>query len=86
MFEKNELKKYQTFLSLGSTERSECEELVDDEERKHISEAFLKITLHFLRKMNQERLADCLQSSKIFYTYFSPIFINFTLTASIHCV
>ncbi|XP_053275477.1 NACHT, LRR and PYD domains-containing protein 3 [Pleuronectes platessa] len=40
----------------------------------------MKITLHFLRKLKQERLADCLQSSKMFYTHFSPNFINFTLT------
>ncbi|CAB1435314.1 unnamed protein product [Pleuronectes platessa] len=60
-YEKNELKNFQTFLSLGDTERSEYEELVDDEERK-LREAFMKITLHFLRKLKQERLADCLQS------------------------
>ncbi|XP_019963005.2 NACHT, LRR and PYD domains-containing protein 3-like [Paralichthys olivaceus] len=62
MFEKNELKKFQKFLSLDYTERSEFEEVVEDEGRKNISEAFLKITQHFLRKMKQEELADCLQS------------------------
>ncbi|KAM3623143.1 uncharacterized protein V6R79_007576 [Siganus canaliculatus] len=34
----------------------------DDEEQRCIREAFVKITLHFLRKMKQEELADCLQS------------------------
>lgn len=40
---------------------------MDDEDEEQIrssKEAFLKITLHFLQKMKQEELADCLESSK----------------------
>lgn len=36
----------------------------DEEERSSSSEAFLKITLDFLRRMKQEEMADCLQKSK----------------------
>uniref|UniRef100_A0A665T600 B30.2/SPRY domain-containing protein n=1 Tax=Echeneis naucrates TaxID=173247 RepID=A0A665T600_ECHNA len=35
-----------------------------DEEQRRSREAFLKITVNFLRRMKQEELADCLQSSK----------------------
>ncbi|KAI3365042.1 hypothetical protein L3Q82_010098, partial [Scortum barcoo] len=34
----------------------------DEEQRRSSREAFLKITLDFLRRMKQEELADCLQS------------------------
>ena len=68
---KNELKKMQKVLSPDYTECSESqredEEMLDSEEeeqRRSSREAFLKITLHFLRRMKQEDLADCLQSSK----------------------
>uniref|UniRef100_A0A3Q3F1I4 NACHT domain-containing protein n=1 Tax=Labrus bergylta TaxID=56723 RepID=A0A3Q3F1I4_9LABR len=33
----------------------------DEEQGRSCKEAFLKITLHFLRRMKQEELADCLQ-------------------------
>ncbi|XP_030266628.1 NLR family CARD domain-containing protein 3-like [Sparus aurata] len=69
IFVKNELKKVQKVLS---SDRSGCfesqredEEVLDgedEEQRRSSSEAFLKITLHFLRRMKQEELADCLQS------------------------
>ncbi|KAI3352595.1 hypothetical protein L3Q82_005530 [Scortum barcoo] len=60
-FVKNELKKFQKVLSSDYPERlSE-----DEEQRKSSREAFLKITLHFLRRMNQEELADCLQSRTV---------------------
>lgn len=36
----------------------------DEEQRKSSRVAFLKITLHFLRRMKQRKLADHLQSSK----------------------
>ena len=45
----------------------EDEEVLDGEEeeqRRSSREAFLKITLHFLRRMKQEELAERLQSSK----------------------
>lgn len=68
---KNELKKIQKVLSSDYPEclesQREDEEVLDGEEeeqRRSSREAFLKITLHFLRRMKQEELADCLQSSK----------------------
>ncbi|XP_037638049.1 NLR family CARD domain-containing protein 3-like isoform X17 [Sebastes umbrosus] len=68
-FVKNELKKIQKVLSSDYPEclesQREDEEVVDgedEEQRRSSREAFLKITLHFLRRMKQEELADCLQS------------------------
>ncbi|XP_067439182.1 NLR family CARD domain-containing protein 3-like isoform X2 [Thunnus thynnus] len=68
-FVKNELKKMQRVLSSDYPEclesQREEEEVLDGEEeeqRRSSREAFLKITLHFLRRMKQEELADCLQS------------------------
>ena len=70
-FVKNELKKVQKVLSSDYPECSESqredEEVLDgedEEQRRSSREAFLKITLHFLRRMKQEELADRLQSSK----------------------
>ena len=64
-FVKNELKKIQKVLSSGYPECLESQrEDEEEEQRKSSREAFLKITLHFLRRMKQEELADCLQSSK----------------------
>ncbi|XP_026157345.1 NLR family CARD domain-containing protein 3-like isoform X2 [Mastacembelus armatus] len=63
---KNELKKMQKVLTSGSPEsQREDEEVLDgqdEEQRRSSREAFLKITLNFLRGMKQEQLADCLQS------------------------
>ncbi|XP_073323426.1 uncharacterized protein [Pagrus major] len=71
-FVKNELKKFQKVLSPDypecSERRSEDEEVLDGEEeeqRRSSREAFLKITLNFLRRMKQEELADCLQSRTV---------------------
>ncbi|KAM7418218.1 hypothetical protein PAMA_017735 [Pampus argenteus] len=68
-FVKNELKKMQKTLSPDYPECSESqredEEVLDGEEkeqRRSSREAFLKITLHFLRRMKQEELAERLQS------------------------
>uniref|UniRef100_UPI003AADEA46 protein NLRC3-like isoform X8 n=1 Tax=Centroberyx gerrardi TaxID=166262 RepID=UPI003AADEA46 len=68
-FVKNELKRFQRVLSPDYPEclerQREDEEVVDGEEeeqRRSSREAFLKITLHFLRRMKQEELADSLQS------------------------
>ncbi|KAJ4918842.1 hypothetical protein JOQ06_022260 [Pogonophryne albipinna] len=68
-FVKNELKKIQKALSSDYPEclesQSEDEEVLDgeDEEQRRCSrEAFLNISLHFLRSMKQEELADRLQS------------------------
>uniref|UniRef100_UPI003AB0F073 NACHT, LRR and PYD domains-containing protein 3-like n=1 Tax=Centroberyx gerrardi TaxID=166262 RepID=UPI003AB0F073 len=67
-FVKNELKRFQTVLSPDYPECSERQreddEVVsgDEEEQRSSREAFLMITLHFLRRMKQEELADSLQS------------------------
>ncbi|XP_078142753.1 NACHT, LRR and PYD domains-containing protein 3-like [Centroberyx gerrardi] len=71
-FVKNELKRFQRVLSPDYPECSERqmkdEEVVDGEEeeqRRSSREAFLKITLQFLRRMKQEELADSLQSKTL---------------------
>ncbi|XP_044059929.1 NACHT, LRR and PYD domains-containing protein 12-like isoform X3 [Siniperca chuatsi] len=68
-FVKSELKRVQKVLSPDYPEclesQREDDEVLDGEDkeqRRRSREAFLKITLHFLRRMNQEKLADCLQS------------------------
>ncbi|XP_032363753.1 NLR family CARD domain-containing protein 3 isoform X1 [Etheostoma spectabile] len=68
-FVKNELKKIQKVLCPdypecldSQREDKEVLEGEDEEQRRRSREAFLKITLHFLRKMKQEELADRLQS------------------------
>ncbi|XP_038565902.1 NACHT, LRR and PYD domains-containing protein 12-like isoform X1 [Micropterus salmoides] len=70
-FVKNELKKIQKALSSDYPEclesQREDEEVLEGEEeeqRRSSREAFLKITLHFLRRMKQEELAERLQSGK----------------------
>ncbi|XP_022625694.1 protein NLRC3-like [Seriola dumerili] len=70
-FVKNELKKMHKLLSPDYPECSgsqrEDEEVLDaeDEEQRSSREAFVKITVNFLRRMKQEQLADCLQSKLI---------------------
>uniref|UniRef100_A0A7N6F7D3 NACHT domain-containing protein n=1 Tax=Anabas testudineus TaxID=64144 RepID=A0A7N6F7D3_ANATE len=68
-FVKNELKKIHKVLSPDYPQclesQREDEEVLDGEDegqRRSSREAFLKITLNFLRRMKQEELADCLQS------------------------
>ncbi|XP_033992005.1 NACHT, LRR and PYD domains-containing protein 1a-like [Trematomus bernacchii] len=67
-FVKSELTKFQKTLSSdypeGLESQSEDEEVLEaeDEEQRRSREAFLNITLHFLRSMKQEELADRLQS------------------------
>ena len=77
---KNELKRVQRGLSPDDPEclesQSEDEEVLDGEEeeqRRYSREAFLKITVHFLRRMKQEDLAECLQSSKRILTSASDL-------------
>uniref|UniRef100_A0AAQ4NWZ8 B30.2/SPRY domain-containing protein n=1 Tax=Gasterosteus aculeatus aculeatus TaxID=481459 RepID=A0AAQ4NWZ8_GASAC len=62
-FVKNELKKIQKFMSSDYPEcvEKEHEEVLDEEQRR-FSEAFVKISVHFLRRMKQEELAERLQS------------------------
>ncbi|KAM3602617.1 uncharacterized protein V6R79_007419 [Siganus canaliculatus] len=59
-FVRKELKKTHKLLSPDESQREDEE--ADDEEQWSSREAFVKITLHFLRRMKQEELADCLQS------------------------
>ncbi|XP_039681344.1 NLR family CARD domain-containing protein 3-like [Perca fluviatilis] len=68
-FVKNELKKIQKVLSPDYPQclesQREDEEVLDgedEEQRRSSREAFRKITLHFLRRIKQEELADRLQS------------------------
>ncbi|TDG97620.1 hypothetical protein EPR50_G00227940 [Perca flavescens] len=63
-FVKNELKKIQKLLSPDFPECSKSKRKDEDEEQRRSKEAFLKITLYFLRRMKQDELADRLQSSK----------------------
>ncbi|CAI5669501.1 unnamed protein product [Oreochromis niloticus] len=60
-FVKNELKKIQKVLSPDYPESLESQR-EDDEQRRNSREAFVKITVDFLRRMKQEELADRLQS------------------------
>ncbi|XP_030264908.1 NLR family CARD domain-containing protein 3-like, partial [Sparus aurata] len=75
-FVKNELKKIQKVLSSDYPEclesQREDEEVLDgedEEQRRSSREAFLKITLHFLRRIKQEELADRLQSKHLAAVY-----------------
>ncbi|XP_047211271.1 NACHT, LRR and PYD domains-containing protein 12-like [Girardinichthys multiradiatus] len=70
-FVKNELKKIQKVLSPDYPEclesQWEDEEVLegqDEEQRRSNREAFVKITLNFLKKMKQEELAERLQSRR----------------------
>uniref|UniRef100_A0AAQ4QXA6 B30.2/SPRY domain-containing protein n=1 Tax=Gasterosteus aculeatus aculeatus TaxID=481459 RepID=A0AAQ4QXA6_GASAC len=62
-FLKNELKKIQKVVSSDYPEclEKEDEEELDEEQRRS-REAFVKISVHFLRRMKQEELAERLQS------------------------
>ncbi|XP_028428400.1 NLR family CARD domain-containing protein 3 [Perca flavescens] len=60
-FVKNELKKIQKLLSPDYPECSESQREDENEEQRRSIEAFLKITLYFLRRMKQDELADRLQ-------------------------
>uniref|UniRef100_A0AAQ4R4D0 NACHT domain-containing protein n=1 Tax=Gasterosteus aculeatus aculeatus TaxID=481459 RepID=A0AAQ4R4D0_GASAC len=62
-FVKNELKKIQRVVSSDYPEclKKKDEEVLDEEQRRS-REAFVKISVHFLRRMKQEELAERLQS------------------------
>ncbi|XP_044220465.1 protein NLRC3-like [Thunnus albacares] len=68
-FVKNELKRFKKVLSPDDPKclekKREDEDVINDKEKEHrrsSREAFLKISLNFLRRMNQDELADSLQS------------------------
>ncbi|XP_055363010.1 NACHT, LRR and PYD domains-containing protein 3-like isoform X2 [Betta splendens] len=68
-FVKKELKKIKKVLSPDypeclESQRNDEEELdaEDEEQKKSSRDAFLKITVNFLRRMKQEELVDCLQN------------------------
>ncbi|KAL0992591.1 hypothetical protein UPYG_G00095460, partial [Umbra pygmaea] len=74
-FIKKELKRFKTILSSDLPEcfegQRKDEEVVDSEDGKQESsakEGALKITLHFLRNMNQEQLADTLEKCELAVT------------------
>ncbi|XP_035996651.1 NLR family CARD domain-containing protein 3-like [Fundulus heteroclitus] len=69
-FVKNELKKIQKVLSPDDPDCSESheEEVLEgenEEQRRSIREALMKITVNFLRRMKQKELADRLQSKQL---------------------
>ncbi|XP_034542020.1 NACHT, LRR and PYD domains-containing protein 14-like isoform X2 [Notolabrus celidotus] len=61
-FVQTELKEIQRALSPDYPEFLESQREDEDKEQRRSREAFLEITLHFLRRMNQEELADRLHS------------------------
>ncbi|XP_072224123.1 NLR family CARD domain-containing protein 3-like [Leuresthes tenuis] len=61
-FVKEELKKIQKVLSPDYPECLESQREGEDEEQRSSREALVKITVHFLRRMKQEELAERLQS------------------------
>ncbi|XP_028428223.1 NACHT, LRR and PYD domains-containing protein 12-like [Perca flavescens] len=64
-FMEDELKTFQKLLSPDYPECSESQREHEDEEHRSIREAFMKITLHHLRKKKEYKLADRLQSKSI---------------------
>lgn len=60
---KEELTRLKKLLSPSYPACSE-REVKDDEEQNSVKEAVLKVTLHVLRSMNLNNLADTLQNSK----------------------
>jgi len=66
IFMKNELKRFQRFLKPDYPECLKGHGQSEEEDGDHGEqrESFLRITLHFLRRMQQAELADRLQGSK----------------------
>ncbi|XP_034542019.1 NLR family CARD domain-containing protein 3-like isoform X1 [Notolabrus celidotus] len=64
-FVQTELKEIQRALSPDYPEFLESQREDEDKEQRRSREAFLEITLHFLRRMNQEELADRLHSRNV---------------------
>ncbi|CAG5912253.1 unnamed protein product [Menidia menidia] len=63
-FVKEELKKIQKALSPDDPPGSESQREDEDAEQRSNREALVKITVHFLRRMKQEELAERLRSKK----------------------
>lgn len=78
-FVADELKTIQRRLSCDGSESLKAEE---EKELRDSREAFLKITVDFLRRMKQEGLADYLQSGEenfwIFFFFFRKSFEGFS--------
>lgn len=72
-FVKNELKMIQRCLRY---DYPECPEIPEEEELQGNREAFLHITVNFLKRMKQEGLADRLQSGEEMPLSTLPIFLN----------
>ncbi|KAF7640881.1 hypothetical protein LDENG_00008120 [Lucifuga dentata] len=98
MFVKNELKRIQKVLHPDYPEclesQSEDEEVLEDDEeeqRRSSREAFMKMTVHFLRRMKQEELADSLLSTlgsscgQVFITHEASGFLCSTVSALSLC-
>uniref|UniRef100_A0A665TCG9 NACHT domain-containing protein n=1 Tax=Echeneis naucrates TaxID=173247 RepID=A0A665TCG9_ECHNA len=83
-FVKNELKKIKRSLSPDYPQFIKNEDDEVDEEQRRSREAFLKITVNFLRRMKQEELADCLQSK--FNAPFCRHKLKSTLKKKFQCV
>ncbi|XP_076579080.1 protein NLRC3-like [Chaetodon auriga] len=86
-FVRNELKKIKMVLSPDDPEclESQGEDEDDDaEQRRSSREAFLKITLHFLRRMKEEELAERLQSKHL--ASVCPRQLKVNLKKKFHCV
>ncbi|XP_059184679.1 NLR family CARD domain-containing protein 3-like [Centropristis striata] len=87
-FVKNQLKWWQQVLSpdypewVGSQEVKQVLDGEDEEQRRSSREAFLKITLNFLRRMKQEELADSLQTK----TQLCPSKLKSNLQKKFQCV
>uniref|UniRef100_A0A8D3BLQ2 Uncharacterized protein n=1 Tax=Scophthalmus maximus TaxID=52904 RepID=A0A8D3BLQ2_SCOMX len=80
LFMKNQLKRLQRALGPDCSEYTYLESHyadegmmynVDDEQRRRCRKAFLKITVHFLRRMNLNDLANSLKNSKTPFIHFS---------------
>ncbi|XP_027142594.1 LOW QUALITY PROTEIN: protein NLRC3-like [Larimichthys crocea] len=90
-FVKNELKKFKKLLSQnysecldGQCENEEAGHGEEEEQKRSSREAFLKITLQFLRRMKQENLADSLQNRTL-----APVChrkLKFNLKKKFQCV
>lgn len=72
-FVKNELKMIQRCLSYNYPE---CPEILEEEELQGNREAFLNITVNFLKRMKQEELADRLLSGEEMPLSILRIFLN----------